>query len=72
MLVVNGKVIDHLLTDEEFEELWKQTKEADERRASEFDALPEAEKKRINELLDSPFGQRMQTAVSTDDVDAED
>ena len=72
MLIIDGKVIDRPLTEEEFEELWKRTKEADERRADRFDALPEAEKQRINDLLESSFGQRMRTAVSSDDVDVED
>jgi hypothetical protein len=44
------------MTDEEFEELWRLSKQRDEKLNSEWDKLSEEEKK---ELLDDPLYQRM-------------
>jgi hypothetical protein len=44
------------MTDEEFEELWRLSKQRDEKLNAEWDKLSEEEKK---ELLDDPLYQRM-------------
>ncbi len=70
-LIIDGKVIDHDLTEAEFEELWKKTKEADNRRADAYDALPDAKKAEIEERLNTPFSQRMRCALTNNDLDME-
>ena len=47
------------ITDEEFEEMWRKAKEREARDIEEWNALPEEEKKRRMELLNSGFGQRV-------------
>lgn len=60
MLVVNGKGIDHPLTDEEFEELWKQTEQQNERHNAAWEALSEEEKERIFlEFTSNPANERI-------------
>jgi len=47
------------MTDKEFEEMWQKAKEREARDIEEWNALPEDEKKRRMELLNSSFGQRV-------------
>ena len=46
MIIIDGKEFDGPLTDEKFDELWKQAKEDDERLAAELNALSPEEKMR--------------------------
>ena len=46
MIIIDGKEIDGEMTDERFDELWKQAKEDDERLAAELNALSPEEKMR--------------------------
>ena len=46
MIIIDGKVFEGPMTDERFDELWKQAKEDDERLAAELNALSPEEKMR--------------------------
>ena len=54
------------ITDEEFEEMWRKAKEREARDIEEWNALPEEEKKRRMELLNSGFGQRVTEDITGD------
>ena len=47
-------------------------KEVDYLRAEKFSALPKEEKERINKLTQTPFAQRMQSAICEYDIDIDD
>lgn len=47
------------MTDNEFEEMWRKDKECEAKDIEEWNSLPEEEKKRRTELLNSGFGQRL-------------
>lgn len=46
MIIIDGKEFEGQMTDERFDELWKQAKEDDERLAAELNALSPEEKMR--------------------------
>jgi len=46
MIIIDGKEFEGPMTDEKFDELWKQAKEDDERLAAELNALSPEEKMR--------------------------
>ena len=46
MIIIDGKEFEGSMTDERFDELWKQAKEDDERLAAELNALSPEEKMR--------------------------
>ncbi len=47
------------MTDEEFEEAWKQVKAREKREEAEWDALPPDEKKRRRAMYDDGFAERI-------------
>jgi len=52
-----------IMTDEEFETLWKRVKQRDKEKEAAWDALPEEEKKRRLAEMSDPFFERI-----TDDI----
>ena len=60
------------MTQEEFEKSWILVKQADERRAAEYAALPEEEKKRREEMFKDPFFERISENPFGDDDEWED
>jgi hypothetical protein len=55
------------MTQEEFEKSWILVKQADERRAAEYAALPEEEKKRREEMFKDSFFERISENPFGDD-----
>ncbi|MBO5974442.1 MAG: hypothetical protein J6P95_01790 [Paludibacteraceae bacterium] len=58
--------------DTDFEEFWKRCKELDEIRAAKYDALPEKEKKRREEMFKDPFFERISENPFGDDEEDDD
>ena len=60
MTNANGKVKKRPLTDEEFEELWKQIEQQNERQTAAWEALSEEEKERyFLEYTSNPANERI-------------
>ena len=57
------------MTDQEFGEMWRKAKEREAKDIEEWNALPEEEKKRILELRESGFGQRVTEDITGDHDD---
>lgn len=60
------------MTEEEFEKIWDDLKARDARREAEFNALPEAEKKRLEKEFSDPFYERISENPFGDDNNADD
>lgn len=60
------------MTDEEFEKLWAKLKAEDARREAEYNALPEEEKKRLEEEYSDPFYERISENPFGDDDNQDD
>lgn len=60
------------MTEEELEKMWADTKACDEKRAERYNALPEAEKKRLEKEFSDPFYERISENPFGDDNNADD
>ena len=60
------------MTEEEFEKFWEECKKMDALRAEKYNALPEEEKKRREEMFKDPFFERISENPFGDDEDEED
>lgn len=59
------------MTDEELDKMWADTKVCDEKRAERYNALPEAEKKRLEKEFSDPFYERISENPIGDDNNAD-
>lgn len=66
MIEFNGKQYDKL-TDELFEEIWKQGEERNKKVEAEYESLPEAEKERLQKKFSDPFYERISENPLADD-----
>lgn len=61
------------MTNEEFEKIWADLKARDAQREAEFNALPEAEKKRLEkEFIDPSFDRFSEDPLGGEDEDEDD
>lgn len=55
------------MTEEELDRMWADSKACDKRRAERYNALPEAEKKRLEKKFSDPFYERISENPFGDD-----
>lgn len=55
------------MTNEEFEKIWADLKARDAQREAEFNALPEAEKKRLEKFIDPSLDRFSEDPLGGDD-----